>query len=109
MDGVPFRTTGAPAPLALASARIARVFVETERNAASAPAGAVAPVARASSSAVKSGSVADVASLCEGAAPAHLVRPSRRGHVPVLSKARGCLVRSMRYSAIARTIQLKFS
>jgi hypothetical protein len=75
MDGVPFRTTAAPAPFALASARKScasnrspssatksaasrrsLVSVEIEGNAAGAPAGAAAPVARATSSAVRSGS-----------------------------------------------------
>ena len=82
--GVPRRTTAAPAPFASASARnacaskrspfsatksapagIARVSVETDGNDAGAPAGAGAPVARATSSAVKSGSVEAVARLLE--------------------------------------------
>jgi hypothetical protein len=85
------------------------VSVETDGKPSGAAGDATAPVARATSPAAKSGSALDVASLREGGAPAHFTRPSRRGHVPVLSNARGCLARSMRYSAIVRTIQLKFS
>ena len=82
--GVPRRTTAAPAPFVFASARnacaskrspfsatksapagIARVSVETDPKAAGAPAGTTAPVARATSAAVKDGSVEAVARLRE--------------------------------------------